>query len=53
MDQPIIEDDFLELEADLYPGGVYEPVDGFFGTPSGPGLGVEPDPDVIKTYRVD
>ena len=49
----LIERFFLELEADLYPGGVYEPEGGFFGTPSGPGLGVEPDPDVIKTYRVD
>ncbi|MEE2777509.1 MAG: mandelate racemase/muconate lactonizing enzyme family protein [Acidobacteriota bacterium] len=48
----LIERLFIELEADLYPGGVYEPEGGLFGAPGGPGLGVEPDPDVIKTYRV-
>ena len=48
-----IERIFIEPEADLYPGGAYEPVDGVYGAPSGPGLGIEPDPDVIKTYRVN
>ena len=48
----LIERLFIDLEADLYPGGTYDPEDGLFGAPSGPGLGVEPDPDLIKTYRV-
>lgn len=47
----LIERIFITPEADFYPGA-YDPVDGFFGVPSGPGLGIEPDPDLIKTYRV-
>ena len=40
------------LEATLYPGFV-SPVDGGrFRVPAGPGLGAEPDPDVIREYRV-
>ncbi|MDA0342208.1 MAG: mandelate racemase/muconate lactonizing enzyme family protein [Proteobacteria bacterium] len=48
----LIERIFIKPEADFYAGGIYDPVDGVFGAPSGPGLGIEPDPDVIKTYRV-
>jgi len=48
----MIERIFLEPEADLYPDVPYNPTNGLFATPSGPGLGMEPDPDVIKTYRV-
>jgi len=48
----MIERIFIDPEADLYPGGIYDPVDGSYGAPGGPGLGIEPDADVIKTYRV-
>ena len=42
---------FCELGADLY-GGVLDPVDGEISLPGGPGLGLDPDPDVIEKYRV-
>ena len=48
----LIERIFINPEADFYAGGIYDPVDGNFGAPSGPGLGIEPDMDLIKTYRV-
>ena len=41
---------FIEPEASLYPKGVLDPVDGRFSVPRGPGLGVDPDLNVIKTY---
>ena len=40
----------LDLEANLY-GDLFTPVDGAFIVPDGPGLGRDPDPDVIRTYR--
>ena len=42
---------FMDHEAYLYPDHVY-PVDGMFKVPDGPGLGREPDADVIKDFRV-
>jgi len=52
MPQPgLVERFYLELEASLY-GDVIDPVDGFFSIPDGPGLGREPDPDVLRDYRV-
>jgi hypothetical protein len=39
----------MDLEASLY-GELIEPVNGSFKVPDGPGLGREPDPNVIKTY---
>jgi L-alanine-DL-glutamate epimerase-like enolase superfamily enzyme len=45
----MIERYHMDLEASLY-GDAIDPVDGAFKVPSGPGLGREPDPDVIKTY---
>ena len=43
---------YTRLEATLYPGFV-SPGDGRqFSIPTGPGLGAEPDPDVIRDYRV-
>ncbi len=42
----------VELEASLY-GAAIDPVDGALAVPDGPGLGLEPDADVIKDYRVD
>jgi len=47
----MIERYHMDLEASLY-GDAIEAVDGAFAVPSGPGLGREPDPDVIKTYAV-
>ncbi|MGH8431261.1 MAG: mandelate racemase/muconate lactonizing enzyme family protein, partial [Solimonas sp.] len=45
----MIERSHLDLEASLY-GKLVTPVDGAFAVPTGPGLGCDPDPDVIKTY---
>jgi L-alanine-DL-glutamate epimerase-like enolase superfamily enzyme len=45
----MIERYHMELEASLY-GDAIDPVNGNFKVPEGPGLGREPDPDVIKTY---
>jgi L-alanine-DL-glutamate epimerase-like enolase superfamily enzyme len=42
---------YVDLEASLY-GELIDGVDGRFAVPQGPGLGVEPDPAVIETYRV-
>jgi L-alanine-DL-glutamate epimerase-like enolase superfamily enzyme len=47
----MIERYHMDLEASLY-GDAIEAVDGTFKVPNGPGLGREPDPDVIKTYAV-
>ena len=43
---------YTRLEATLYPGFVSPEGDGLFRIPSGPGLGAEPDADVIRDYRV-
>jgi L-alanine-DL-glutamate epimerase-like enolase superfamily enzyme len=40
----------VELEANLY--HPLDLVDGHFSAPSGPGLGVDPDPDVIRECRI-
>jgi L-alanine-DL-glutamate epimerase-like enolase superfamily enzyme len=42
----------FDLEAQIY-GGALVPVMGRISVPQGPGLGVEPDPDVIRTYSED
>ena len=39
----------MDLEASLYRNLIY-PVEGGFVVPDGPGLGRDPDPDVLKTY---
>ena len=49
----MVERIFIEPEANLYPDNIYDPKSGVFGVPDGTGLGLEPDPDVIKTYRVN
>ena len=51
-DSGYVERLFVDQEADLY-GRYVHPLDGAFSVPDGPGLGIEPDPDVIKAYRVD
>ena len=45
----MIERYHMDLEASLY-GGLVTPVNGGFVVPTGPGLGRDPDPDVMKTY---
>lgn len=47
----VLERMHLELEATLYPG-LTEAVDGRVRVPTEPGLGPEPDPDVIDHYRI-
>ncbi len=42
---------YVQREASLY-GDLIAPVDGKFRVPEGPGLGAEPNPEVIKDYRV-
>ena len=46
----LLERIYLFPEAELYPGA-YDPQDGVFGAPGGPGLGIEPEPDVIRDFR--
>lgn len=43
---------YLDREACLY-GNAIAPKAGIFQVPQGPGLGAEPDPEVIKDYRAD
>lgn len=45
----MIERYHMDVEASLY-GKLIDPVDGAFAVPQGPGLGCDPDPDVIRTY---
>jgi len=40
---------YLDLEASLY-GDAINPVDGYLAVPQGPGLGMDPDADVMKDY---
>ncbi len=47
---PLVEWRFFELEAPLYAGAAI-PRRGMISLPTGPGLGVEPDPEVIRRYR--
>ena len=47
----LVERFYLKLEASLY-GDLIDPVRGKFRLPDGAGLGREPDPEVIKAYRV-
>ena len=42
---------YLDREACLY-GDAIKPKNGKFSVPDGPGLGLEPDTDVIKDYGV-
>jgi len=39
----------FDLEAQIY-GGALAPVRGRIAVPQGPGLGIDPDPNVIRTY---
>jgi L-alanine-DL-glutamate epimerase-like enolase superfamily enzyme len=46
----MIEWRWFDLEAKIY-GGKLSPRAGRISVPQGPGLGIDPDPDVIRTYR--
>lgn len=41
----------FDLEAELY-GPTFRPVDGWIAVPQTPGLGLEPDQDVIRAYAI-
>jgi L-alanine-DL-glutamate epimerase-like enolase superfamily enzyme len=45
----MIEWRYFDLEAQIY-GGALIPEDGRVPVPQGPGLGIDPDPDVIRGY---
>ncbi len=45
----MIEWRFFDLEAQIY-GGALTPEDGRIQVPQGPGLGIDPDPDVIRAH---
>jgi D-galactarolactone cycloisomerase len=46
----LVERYHMDLEASLY-GDLVTPVKGHFALPTGPGLGRDPDPEVIRTYE--
>jgi len=46
----MIEWRWFDLEAPIY-GGALTPKCGRISVPQGSGLGIDPDPDVIRTYR--
>jgi len=48
----LVEWRYFDLETRLY-GERMVPREGFIEVPQGPGLGFDPDPDVIARYRVD
>ena len=48
---PIMEQPYFGLEGFPY-GENGQVVDGEVAVPTGPGLGFDPDPDFLKTYRV-
>lgn len=48
---PLLERLYCEFDAELYNGATL-PINGKLAVPTGPGLGIEPDPDVIDRYRV-
>ncbi|MEQ9639430.1 MAG: mandelate racemase/muconate lactonizing enzyme family protein [Alphaproteobacteria bacterium] len=47
----LVERLYVEPEAQYF-GDAVNPVAGSFTVPDGPGLGIDPDPNVIKDYRV-
>jgi len=48
---PLLERLYCDFEAELYRGATV-PTDGTLQVPSGPGLGLEPDLEVMERYRV-
>jgi len=50
--EPLLERFFGTVEGSLY-GSHINAQDGWFAIPDGPGLGADPDPDVIREYALD
>ena len=50
-ERPFLERLFVDLEASAFSPWT-EAVDGFLAVPAGPGLGCDPDPDVMERYSV-
>ena len=48
----LLERFFIDFEAYLYPEKIFNPKDGFFEISDQIGLGLDPDIDVIKDYRI-
>jgi L-alanine-DL-glutamate epimerase-like enolase superfamily enzyme len=48
---PRVEWRYFDLEANVY-GDRLHPVGGQIQVPQGPGLGLDPEPDVLRTYRL-
>ena len=48
----LVERLFCDLDAGLF-GGLIDPVDGRMRVPDGPGLGADPDPEVVARYRAE
>jgi len=49
--EPLLERFFGTVEASLF-GKHIDAVDGWFAIPDGPGLGVDPDPDIMREYAL-
>jgi L-alanine-DL-glutamate epimerase-like enolase superfamily enzyme len=49
---PMIERLYCDLAESPF-GNWYEPVDGYLALPQGPGLGIEPDQDILDKLQVD
>ena len=47
----LVEWRYFDLEAQLY-GDAVVPRNGRIAVPQGPGLGIEPNPDVLRDYRL-
>ena len=47
----LIEWRWFDLDTTIY-GAALQPLHGRIAVPQGPGLGIDPDPDVIRTYRL-
>jgi D-galactarolactone cycloisomerase len=48
----LLERFFIDFDAYLYPEEIFNPKNGVFQAPTNPGLGFDPDLNVIKDYRV-
>lgn len=48
---PLLERLYCDFEAELF-GGATLPKEGKLAVPVGPGLGIDPDPEVVECYRV-
>ncbi len=49
--ESLVERLYVDLQASLY-GALIDPTEGAYALPEGPGLGADPDPDVIREFAV-